>query len=266
MNSLAIQYERLRRHYDAAARTYDQVSFLDLAHTLRVWSDLTQTIETVAPKFSKSTAFRTVSPSRHARRTLRDRVFVYSLLADPPVVTYASQGVITGLRKQDDQPANAEVVALFRQNAAKLEVAFYAYISPSFDAPVAEIFRGQGIKRCTFKQWMNSLSVVGSLRTKEGDLKRFTLTREQLIRRVANELDASHPRGSEVPPRAIEASRATHYLLEHLVAGLPLPYFHLLKDAQDIVEVGQRYFSQDKPQASHTPDAKTSASLRPYHR
>jgi hypothetical protein len=246
MNSLAIQYERLKRHYDAAARTYDHISFLDLAHTLRVWSDLTQNIESVAPGLSKSTAFRTVSPSRHAQRTLRDRVFVYSLLPSS-VVTYASQGVITGLRKQDEQPANAEVIAKFRHNEEKLEVAFYAYISPSFDAPVAEIFHGQGVKRCTFKQWMNSLSVVGSLRTKEGDLKSFTLTREQLIRRVANELDASHPKGSEVPPRAVEASRATHYLLEHLVAGLPLPYFHLLKDAQDIVEVGQTYFSQDNP-------------------
>lgn len=243
MNSVPIQYERLRRHYDFAARTYDHVSFLDLAHTLRVWSDLMQTVGSVAPEFSKSTSFRTATPSRHAQRTLRDRVFVYSLLTDS-VVTYASNGVITGLRKQHEQPANAEVVAKFRQDEAKLEVAFYAYISPSLDIPIADIFHGQGVKRCTFKQWMNSLSVVGSLRTKEGQLKHFSLTREQLIRRVANELDASHPRGSAVPPRAAEASRATHYLLEHLVAGLPLPYFHLLKDAQDILEVGQKYFSQ----------------------
>lgn len=248
MSSLAIQYERLRRHYDAAARTYDQVSFLDLAHTLRVWSDLTKTIESVAPEFSKSIAFKIVSLSRHARRTLRDREFVYSLLPDS-VVTYASQGVITGLRKQDEQPANAEIIANAKswKNSEKLEVAFYAYISPSVNAPVAKIFHGKKVKRCTFKQWMSSHSVVGSLRIKKDGFERFELTRMQLIQRVANELDASHPRGSAVPPSAAKASRATHYLLEHMVAGLPLPYFHLLKDAQDIVEVGQTYFSQDKP-------------------
>lgn len=239
MNSLAIQFERIQRHSEAAARTYDHVSFLDLAHTLRIWADLKQTIASTAPDFSKSIAFRTARPSRHAQRMLRGREFVYSLLADS-VITYASNGEIIGIR---EQPANAEVIAKFRKNGAQLDVAFYAYISPSHDLRVADIFQGQGIKRCTFQHWMSSPVVIGSLRTEEGQFIGFSLTREQLIRRVANELDASHPRGADVPARAVEASRATHYLLGHVVAGLPLPYFHLLKDSQDILRAGQKYFA-----------------------
>ena len=107
--------------------------------------------------------------------------------------------------------------------------------------PVAELFRGQGVKRCTFGQWLDSRTVVGVLPTERG-LVSFSLSREELIRRVANELEASHPEGMEVPPRAREASRATRYLLGHVVAGLPLPYLLLLKDAQELLEIGQKYF------------------------
>lgn len=242
MSSLAVQFARLRRHSDAAGKTYDYVSFLDLAHTLRVWADMKQTMSSAAPKFSESIAFRTATPSRHALRTLRGREFVYSLLPDD-VTTHASNGVIIGLK---NQPADAEVIANWRRNGAQLEVGFYAYISPPHKQRVAEIFRGQGLRRCTFQEWMNSAVVVGSHPAEHGRLVPFSLTREQLIRRVANELDASHPRGMEVPVRAAEASRATHYLLGHMVAGLPLPYLHLLKDSQDILGVAAKYFANEK--------------------
>lgn len=34
-----IQFERLRRHFDACSESYDPISLLDLAHSLRVASE-----------------------------------------------------------------------------------------------------------------------------------------------------------------------------------------------------------------------------------
>jgi len=227
-----------------AVNTYDHVSLLDLAHTLRVWADARTLVTKEAPAFARSVRFKACSPSRKASNTLRTREHVYCLFVDG-VVTYASQGEITGLLDRTRDRGDFEVTAKFKRTGQTgLEVAFYAYWAPGIDMPIAELFRDQGVKRCTFTQWLDSRTVVGVLPAERG-LVPFSLTREKLIRRVANELEASHPEGMEVPPHAREASRATRYLLGHVVAGLPLPYLLLLKDAQELLQIGQRYFSAE---------------------
>lgn len=38
--TIELQLERLRRHYEMSMQTYDQISLLELSHTLRVWADM----------------------------------------------------------------------------------------------------------------------------------------------------------------------------------------------------------------------------------
>ena len=37
INHIHLQYDRLARHHQAAMKTKDPISFLDLAHALRIW-------------------------------------------------------------------------------------------------------------------------------------------------------------------------------------------------------------------------------------
>lgn len=245
MNSLTLQYERLRRHCEDASHTYDHISFIELAHTLRIWVDFIPKIESLAPEFSKVKKFKTLTPSRHTLRTFQGRAYVHNLMAGF-VITYASKGNLTGLNKQIDDSTDSETWSQFRTTPPKLELGYYTFVSPKVEMFIEDIIRGQKTERYPFKRWMSSLSVIGAYRNEKGELERFALTRMSLIERVANELDGSHPQGFPVPKGALAASRATHYLLkDHFVAGLPLPYFLLLKDAQDIIEIGKKFFSRD---------------------
>ena len=62
MNNFLINVERLQRHYAVAVQTYDQVSLLDLSHTLRLWVELKTILPTENPSFATSILFKTASP------------------------------------------------------------------------------------------------------------------------------------------------------------------------------------------------------------
>ena len=52
METVMIQLARLRRHYDAAVRSYDKVALLDLSNTLRIWTELKHPLLKLSPGFS----------------------------------------------------------------------------------------------------------------------------------------------------------------------------------------------------------------------
>ncbi|MFN9387433.1 MAG: hypothetical protein ACK6BU_10800, partial [Cyanobacteriota bacterium] len=77
-----------------------------------------------------------------------------------------------------------------------------------------------------------------------GPLETVAISREMIIKRVANTLDGSHASaagGGEVD-NAFDAP--VHHLLKYKVGGLPLPYFILLKVAQDILAIGDKTLRQ----------------------
>jgi hypothetical protein len=69
----------------------------------------------------------------------------------------------------------------------------------------------------------------------DGHLHRIALAREQVIRRVANLLDGSHPADAGNTPAIGSADQAVEYLMGLRAGALPLPYFLLLKIAQDLL-------------------------------
>lgn len=243
VNSYLLQYERLRRHFEIAVHTYDPVSLLDLAHTLRVWADTKSLIRSEAPEFARSIRFKACHPSRRATILLKSREHVYSLFADG-VVTYASQGQdIVGILESTRNRNDAEVSVKFREVDKGLMVSSYAYWTGKIETSRDDLFGDQGTKHCTYEQWLDSRVVLGAMPAGHGVMP-FSLSLENLIRRVANEFNASHPAGLDVPAPAKQASQVTHYLFGHVVAGLPLPYFLLLKAAHDILLVGAKFFGQ----------------------
>ena len=76
MNTVFLHLERLRRHYEVAVRTYDQVSLLDLSHALRVWTELKKPLQSLAPKFSNAIAFKTGVPAKKVLKAARGHNYV----------------------------------------------------------------------------------------------------------------------------------------------------------------------------------------------
>jgi hypothetical protein len=262
-HSPALQYERLRRHFEAALRTHDAIALLDLAHTLRVWADMAETIMSSAPDFARSLGFKACAPSHSAVRFAAGREFVYLTLAGG-FVTYASDGKLMGVRAG----VYIDCLGRFRlPEGGGLEFrTFYALWPPRDDVgDQRKLFHGERVTRCAYVQWLRSTAVVGALPNASGTLTPFSLSREQLIRRVANEMEASHPAGMPVPAKAKPASEAAHYLLSFQLAGLTLPYFALLKDAADILSAGQKYFGTPH-QSSSSSSTGTARACTPSRR
>jgi hypothetical protein len=88
--------------------------------------------------------------------------------------------------------------------------------------------------RCTYAGWMGAEAVRLSWPMSGDNSELVTISREVLVKRVANVLDGSHPSLGSDPDNRFDAP--VQYLLTCQVAGFPLPYFILLKVAQDILD------------------------------
>lgn len=84
---------------------------------------------------------------------------------------------------------------------------------------------------------MGAEAVRVGYRDESGNLVRKSISREVLIRRVANTMGGSHPAGAEA---LSDFDPAVQELMHTSVGGVPVPYFILLKSAQDILEIAPR--------------------------
>lgn len=136
--------------------------------------------------------------------------------------------------------------AIFGANAAfnengSLEISAYYFVKGHVE-PTFRHLLGEGqISRGNYVQWLGSEVVRISVPDINGHCAPLAISREGLIRRMANTFNASHPRD----PAAVERNRhaldpAIEFMMKYAVAGLPVPYFILLKAAQDIIEVSPK--------------------------
>jgi hypothetical protein len=102
-----------------------------------------------------------------------------------------------------------------------------------------------------YLQWLGADAVIMSYTQADGTLKRVSISREMLVRRVANTLGGSHP-SVEAGTNDFENSYdpAVHHLLGHNMGGLPLPYFILLKIAQDLLTIAPKLLNSQPSDSS----------------
>ena len=120
------------------------------------------------------------------------------------------------------------------------ELARYCLVATSFDEHLIKALNSESVTRCGFTQWLASEAVRVCYPREDGVLEVTTISREMIVRRVANTLDGSHPSiaGNGGVDNAFD--HPVHHLLQFRMGGLPLPYFILLKIAQDILDVAPR--------------------------
>ncbi len=240
MNTVLLHLERLRRHYQAAVKDYDQVSMLDLSHSLRVWTELKKPLETLAPDFSRSIHFRTGIPAKKVLRAARGHKFVFSYMPGG-VRTYASNGHLASGPEMEHGAGDFTIGISVKFSSPLLELGKFCVVGTSFDQPLVKALNEEAVTRCDFTQWLGAEAVRLSFqRDSNGPLETISMSREMIIKRVANTLDGSHPSvaGGGGVDNTFDAP--VQHLLKYQMGGLSLPYFILLKIAQDILHVSTK--------------------------
>ncbi len=241
MTPIAIEYERLRRHYEVAVRTYDLVSLLDLSHALRMWTELRTQLATYAPKFASSIAFKTARPLERIKRAIREKHYAVAYFPDG-VHSYAAQGQIASPPAHTPMGVDTEfAVEMMFSDDGRLTVFKYLYICPGVGRPMYDDLSNQTTKHCNFAQYLDGDAVRVSFADDQGATQTVTISREMMVKRVANTLGGSHASGEQNENGVNQIDAAVRHLLGYTVCALPLPYIILLKIAQDILTIGAKF-------------------------
>lgn len=201
---IQLQYARLERHYRSALSYRDPISFLDLAHTLRIWVDMKNAVEELGAQFPHNKL------KKQVRKILKNTYFLYT----------PSEGV-DGLDTQI-----SALIYSTRILSPEERTAIYEAGPPDYD-----------IKKLDYKAWLGAI-VIATNDTSSSETKGLDISREKLITRVANLLGASHPYGME---KSIELEekwdRHIQTLAENdVIDGIPFHYYQLIKIAETILE------------------------------
>jgi len=108
------------------------------------------------------------------------------------------------------------------------------------------------VTKCTYVNWLAADAVRLSYINTNGVLEPVIISREILVKRVANILDGSHPSATVKQGENIFDAPIIR-LTAFNVGGLPLPYFILLKVAQDILDIAPKLLNSDAPISMRNP-------------
>lgn len=237
MVDTATQLARLKRHYEHTRDTYDAVSLLDLAHALRVWAEMASTLETDYPAFTATSRFKTATVQKKVAKASRGVPFVFAYLggqafsraANGSIAAYADIG----------QDTEFTLSASIKKAVDGVHVGHYAYVERSLLQPIIRAAGSETVTRVNYTQWLAGEAVKLSRRDEHGVLlPTLSISRHMFIKRVSNTMGASHPESDAGKTQYVNSFDAPiQALMRHKIADLPLPYFVLLKSAQDILEI-----------------------------
>lgn len=239
--SVIIQRRRLQRHHNACVLAYDEVSLLDLANSLRIWADMKLELQKIAPRLGNTLAFRTVLPAKKLLRAAKGRQYVFVNMLEG-VTTYAHDGQMVETPAIESKVDFTCSVRVTRRNDGAVELKNFCYAETIFDGQAYDLSETDTVKKLNYVQWLGAGAVRMAFFGSNGALDTKEITREMMIRRVANTLGGSHPTAATSSSNSIENrfDPAVRHLMQYRMGGVPLPYFVLLKIAQDILAVSPR--------------------------
>lgn len=232
----------MRRHHELAVRTYDGAALDDLSHVLRTWSEIPAGLSDQFEEVRKRAVFTTASPPKKAIRLTKGYDYVLTYLPGG-AVTHAHGGRVFSCPAEEGQSYN--VGGGVRIDGDALELHGFFYIGASLDKESGPYLSSKRhrpkTKRCNFANWMGAEAVRFRYRTGSNDEAKMSLGRGVLLKRVANYFEGSH---SALSRKDDEHSNVVDehldWLMKFTLGGLPLPYFLLVKTAQDILKVMPR--------------------------
>ncbi|MFA7268848.1 MAG: hypothetical protein WC073_05850 [Sterolibacterium sp.] len=210
IDHIKLQYVRLERHHSSALKEKDPISFLDLSHALRIWVDMKGFVDAVTKENGLTLGLANFATPKEVKKILKGSKHTYLPLASG----VESPGIeVKGVRVIDRALSPEEIKKLYEAGP-----------------PVAQK------SKLSFSEWL--ASGVYEVPSGEKDHPHLKISREILIKRVANILGASHPAGTEAAEAA--ENRFDPYVLDlhgvQLADGYPATYYQLLEIANDILE------------------------------
>ncbi|MDD1621530.1 MAG: hypothetical protein LUQ11_08605 [Methylococcaceae bacterium] len=237
MQRVLVQYERLRRHYEHTEKTYDYASFLDLSHALRIWTELKTVLPRIDKTFTSKMLFKSAVPNRKILRACSKVEYIVAFMPDG-VISHASNGNLFSWQENNkDFSVGGHIM---RMGDGALKMADFYFCFPNLTDGANGISLHPKISRLNFIQWLGAEIVRINFRKKDGNLEVISIPREILIKRVANILDASHTSLEKSGDFDNRFDEPIKFLMAFSCGGCPIPYFLLLKVAQDIVEHGPK--------------------------
>jgi hypothetical protein len=215
---IKLQFARLSRHTENATSKFDPITYLDLAHCLRIWVDMKSDIDRNLELLKVTPQFNVFSPDKKIKSALRGSKYV--------AITGDSR--VTGAGKIDGFVFTDKVIS---------------------DDDVEKILKmGPPTARKTnlsFTQWLGSEIIVTNVSLPDQQ-PRLGISIEMLIKRVASFFGASHPMGME-SSQEVENKFDPHIqaLNEIKIFGnIPSTYYQLLQIAQTITETLKPVFGE----------------------
>jgi hypothetical protein len=228
--NVALNLERLYRHYQVSIKKYDEVSLLDLSHSLRLWVDMQDGINQYLAQ-------------HHPTRRFTAYTLCTPLLKACHGAKYIIAYFIKGVTTHTDNKALLSFKSIggmmsfgVRQLAGgTLNVSHFLCLAESRIKYEYEPSTAFAVQESTFKKWLDSEVVRVRFLTDKQKIEEKIISREMLIKRVANHLGGSHPNG--VFEVTHKYDKAVEYLLSQRIGNIPLPYYILLKSAHDILDI-----------------------------
>ena len=207
---IKLQFHRLFRHTELATESFDPITYLDLAHSLRIWVDMKTDVDKQLEALSVPPSFKSFSPDKRMKDALKGSQYI----------AITGGGQVAGSGKIDG----------------------FVFTNKVLSDDEVEKIRKMGIPaprktNLTFSQWLGSEIIVTNV-SLPGQQPRVGISIEILIKRVASFLGASHPMG-------MESSQEFENMFDSHIRGLsnmktlddiPLTYYQLLQIAQTVTE------------------------------
>lgn len=231
--NIDINLQRLKRQYDISVKQYDEASLMDLSHLLRMWVDMQDNVQRYLDQASLDFRFKKYTLRPELLKQCHGSKCIIAYFADGGVITYtkgSTWSVSTSSLSDGPSKINLSWRPLVGGGLQARHLVIIAGSRVDQDFDIYESFIEQ---ETTFKDWLKSESVRIWFTNKVGRADEKIITREMLIKRVANALGGSHPAGVfDVPNKYDEA---VEFLLNYKVGEIPLPYYVLVKTAHDIL-------------------------------
>lgn len=234
LQQLQILTERLRRHYQHTVRTYDVISLQDLSHALRMWADAKEALPQLHPKLSSGVVFKVGSPIRKVTKAAANSTYMFAYSPEP-TITYANKGQLFSMASTPSGDFHAGAKFRLREDGGT-EMSQFAFASRGLQQELGKSVSQIRVSRCHFSQWLGAEIARYRFVNSTGGITKSVLTREQLIRRVANTMDGSHPSFVSEESFENELNEHVRFLMSFRWGALPLPYMLLLNTAQVILE------------------------------
>ena len=246
---------RLQRQYDICFRGFDRPAFKDLAHILRVWVDMRKEVDFYLRTNRPATKFMSYSLNPPLNRYYSDRpyfiivfprgVFVSGNDIRPGFTDNASPtGLGSGLHIDSTQKMILSTFDYMRNDYPDRDsthrVRYVLVVNAGMNGEITTPDIGKlenliSYQKVGFGSWLDSLALrIRGVVLANNSYHLLDITRETLIRRVANSLGASHPAGGYTVTDVNDP--ILKEMLGYTIHRVPIPYIALLKIAQDILD------------------------------